>query len=295
MEDLIIIGAGPAGISAALYAIRANVTPLVVYQGGGALEKAEKIENFYGNAEFLSGRELQEKGMQQARQLGVRFLETQVLGLGGLDTFQVKTTDGDLEARSVILATGTKRPAPKIPGLKELEGKGVSYCAVCDAFFYRNRNVAVLGNGDFALHEAKELEPMAGSVTILTGGLPGDFSEETEIPVDERPVEEILGTDRVEGVRFLEGEDLAVEGLFVAFGTAGTAEMARQMGAELTERGHIVVDAGMQTTIPGLYAAGDCTGGLLQISKAVYEGTLAGIEAAKYVKKQKKDESRKEE
>ena len=118
MEDLIIIGAGPAGISAALYAVRANVTPLVVYQGGGALEKAEKIENFYGNAEFLSGRELQEKGMQQARQLGVRFLETQVLGLGGLDTFQVKTTDGDLEARSVILATGTKRPAPKIPGLK---------------------------------------------------------------------------------------------------------------------------------------------------------------------------------
>lgn len=287
MEELVIIGAGPAGVSAALYAVRAGVVPLVLYQGGGALEKAEKIENFYGNAEFLSGSELQKKGMRQAEALGVRFRETQVLGLGGLDTFQVKTVDGEIEAGSVILATGARRPAPKIPGLKELEGKGVSYCAVCDAFFYRGKQTAVLGNSDFALHEAGELAPLAERVTILTGGLPRDFADpDNTFPVDERVIEAVLGTDRVEGVRFADGETMKTDGLFVAYGTAGTAEMARQMGAELTEKGNIAVDVSMQTTIPGLFAAGDCTGGLLQISKAVYEGTLAGIEAARYVKNQ---------
>lgn len=289
MEDLIIIGAGPAGISASLYAIRAGVLPLVLYQGVGALEKAEKIENYYGNAEFLSGRELQEKGLFQARQMGVRFQETQVLGIGGFDTFVVKTTDGDMEARSVILATGARRSAPKIPGLKELEGRGVSYCAICDAFFYRGKKVAVLGNSDFAMHEAKELEPMAESVTILTNGLAPDFGEEVPFPVEEGVIQALTGEERIEKVEFEDGRELLVDGLFVAAGSAGTAEMARQMGAELTEKGHIVVNRDtMETTIPGLYAAGDCTGGLLQISKAVYEGTLAGIESAKYVKKQKK-------
>lgn len=290
MEDLIIIGAGPAGVSASLYAVRANVKPLVLYQGVGALEKAEKIENYYGNAEFLSGRELQEKGISQAKQMGVCFLETQVLGLGGFDTFVVKTSQGEMQARSVILATGAKRKAPKLPGLRELEGRGVSYCAICDAFFYRGKKVAVLGNSDFALHEAKELAPMAASVTILTNGMPEDFSEEVPFAVDTRRITAFKGTERITGVSFEEGEDLEVDGLFVAVGSAGTSEMARQMGAELNEKGHILVNRDtMETTIPGLYAAGDCTGGLLQVSKAVYEGTLAGIEAAKYVKRQKKN------
>ncbi|MGI6069182.1 MAG: NAD(P)/FAD-dependent oxidoreductase [Blautia sp.] len=288
MEDMIIIGAGPAGISASLYAIRAGVKPLVLYHGTGALEKAEKIENFYGNSEFLTGSQLQERGILQARQMGVQFQETQVLGIGGFDTFVVKTTEGDLEARCVVLATGAKRSSPKVPGLKEFEGKGVSYCAICDAFFYRGKQVAVFGNSDFALHEARELAPMAGKVTILTNGLVPDFGEEVEFPVDTRIIEKLEGEDRITQVDFQDGSSLPVDGFFVAFGTAGTSQMAKQMGAELTEKGHIVVDSSMQTTIPGLYAAGDCTGGLLQISKAVYEGTLAGIEGAKYVKRQKK-------
>lgn len=160
MEKIIIIGAGPAGISAALYAARANMDPLVINNGIGALEKAEKIENYYGMEHPVSGKELFETGLAQAKALGVRILEVQVLGIGGFDTFTVKTTAGDFDTISVILATGSKRKAPAIPGIKEFEGRGVSYCAVCDAFFYRGKDVAVLGNSDFALHEAEELAPM---------------------------------------------------------------------------------------------------------------------------------------
>ena len=155
MEKMIIIGAGPAGISAALYAARGNMDPLVINNGIGALEKAEKIENYYGLEGPVSGRELFDRGIAQAKALGVRFLDAQVLGIGGFDTFEVQTTAGTFESICVIIATGGKRTAPKIPGVKELEGKGVSYCAVCDAFFYRGKEVAVLGNSDFALHEAE--------------------------------------------------------------------------------------------------------------------------------------------
>ena len=151
MENIIIIGAGPAGISAALYAARGNMDPLIINTGIGSLEKAEKIENYYGLEQPLSGRELFERGLAQARALGVRILDAQVVGMGGFDTFEVKTTAGDFEARSVILATGSRRASARIPGVKEFEGKGVSYCAVCDAFFYRGKEVAVLGNSDLRL------------------------------------------------------------------------------------------------------------------------------------------------
>ena len=144
MEKVIIIGAGPAGISAALYAVRGNLDPLVINNGIGALEKAEKIENYYGLEHPLSGQELYDTGIAQAKALGVRILDAQVLGVGGFDTFVVKTTEGEFETQSLILATGSKRAAPKIPGVKEFEGKGVSYCAICDAFFYRGKDVAVL-------------------------------------------------------------------------------------------------------------------------------------------------------
>lgn len=289
MEKVIIVGAGPAGISAALYAARGNMDPLVLNYGIGALEKAEKIENYYGSPDVPSGKELYERGIAQARNLGVRIKETQVLGIGGYDTFEVMTTEGMLEAQSVILTTGARRKAPAIPGLAKLEGRGVSYCAVCDAFFYRGKNVVVLGNGDFAVHEADELGNLAGSVTILTNGMPLEFSKEPLYPVDTRSIASIEGEGRVGRILFQDGSALETDGVFVAMGTAGSAEIARQMGAELTEKGHIYVDDAMQTTIPGLFAAGDCTGGLLQIAKAVYEGCLAGINAGKYIRSLEKE------
>lgn len=298
MEKIIIVGAGPAGIAAALYAARANMNPLVINSGIGALEKAEKIENYYGLERPLSGKELFETGIQQAKALGVRFLDTQVVGIGGFDTFTVHTSEGSYETESVILATGGKRAVPKIPGIKELEGRGVSYCAVCDAFFYRGKDVAVLGNGDFALHEAEELKNLAASVTIYTDGKLPKFSKESEIRVNTMKIQSVTGEDKVEGLQLLpemsamDGEEvqemfIPASGVFVAVGTAGSSEIARQMGAELTEKGHIRVNERMETTIPGLFAAGDCTGGLLQIAKAVYEGSQAGISAIQYVRSRK--------
>lgn len=296
MEKVIIIGAGPAGISAALYAARGNMDPLVINNGIGALEKAEKIENYYGLVSPMSGQELYETGLAQARALGVRILDAQVLAVEGFDTFLIKTTEGEFESISLILATGSRRVSPKIPGLKEFEGKGVSYCAVCDAFFYRGKEVAVVGNGDFALHEAGELQNTAASVTIYTNGKEPEFTGETSIQVNTMKIQSIEGEDKVSGIR-LEGDVKAQEseavlaradGIFIALGTAGSAEIARQMGAELDAKGNIKVNADMETTIPGMYAAGDCTGGLLQIAKAVHEGCIAGISAGKYVRSRNK-------
>ncbi len=289
MENIIIIGGGPAGISAALYAARSGRDPLVIEHGAGGLKKAEKIENYYGGG-TLSGQELYDRGIDQAKTLGVRILTAQVVGVEGFDTFTVHTDQGDFDAKAVILATGTSRKAPVIPGLKELEGRGVSYCAVCDAFFYRGKKVAVIGNGDFALKEAEEIGNVASEVTILTNGLPGAFSREPEYPVRTEKIQNLKGTDFLEGVELADGTGLEVSGVFVAIGTAGSAEIARRMGAELTEKGNIRVDEEMRTTIPGLYAAGDCTGGLLQVVKAVYEGAVAGMEASRYTRPEKAPE-----
>lgn len=298
MENIVIIGAGPAGISAALYAARGNMNPLVINNGIGALEKAEKIENYYGLEQPLSGKELYERGISQAETLGVRILDAEVLGISGFDTFTVKTTAGDFDTVSVILATGGKRSAPKIPGLKEFEGRGVSYCAVCDAFFYRGKEVAVVGNGEFALHEAEELRNVTQDVTIYTDGKEPEFSREHPIAVNTMKIQAIEGDDKVSGLLMQsdtaaqdaeapENSFYPADGVFVALGTAGSTEIARQMGAEITDKGNIKTDEEMATTIPGLFAAGDCTGGLLQVSKAVYEGSMAAISAGKYVRHKK--------
>lgn len=298
MENIVIIGAGPAGISAALYAARGNMTPLVINNGIGALEKAEKIENYYGLEQPISGRELYERGLAQAEALGVRIIDAEVLGISGFDTFTVKTTAGDFDTVSVILATGGKRTAPKIPGLREFEGRGVSYCAVCDAFFYRGKEVAVVGNGDFALHEAEQLRNVTQDVTIYTDGKKPEFSREHPISVNTMKIQAIEGEDKVSGLlmqsdAFVQDAETQVksfypaDGVFIALGTAGSTEIARQMGAEITDKGNIKINEEMETTIPGLFAAGDCTGGLLQVSKAVYEGSMAAISAGKYVRSKK--------
>ena len=232
----------------------------------------------------MSGQELYDKGIGQAKALGVRILTAQVVGVEGFDTFTVHTDQGDFDTKAVILATGTSRKAPAIAGLKELEGSGVSYCAVCDAFFYRGKIVAVIGIGDFALKEAEEIGNVASEVTILTNGLPEAFSRKPEYPVRTDKIRALKGTELLEGVEFDDGTLLEVSGAFVAIGTAGSTEIARRMGAELTEKGNILVDENMRTTIPGLYAAGDCTGGLLQVAKAVYEGALAGMDASRYTR-----------
>lgn len=284
MPNIVIIGSGPAGVSAALYAARAGVETTVLTKGSGALDRAELIQNYYGFAEPISGAELERRGIEGAKALGVQFVTTEAVGLTYTDKLTVETLAGDFPADAVILATGASRAAPHIPGLAGLEGHGVSYCATCDAFFYRGRDVAVLGSGEYALHEVQALLPVVKSVTLLTNGSPLTASFPPEVTVCPEKVNAILGEGRVSGVELNGGKTVALSGVFVALGVAGSTALARKLGAEV-DGNRILVDEHMQTTLPGLYAAGDCTGGLLQVAKAVYEGALAGTEAAKALRK----------
>ena len=284
MPNIVIVGSGPAGISAALYAVRAGADTTVLTKGPGALDRAEKIENYYGFAEPVSGAELERRSIENARRLGVQFVTAEAVGLTYTDKLTVETVDKDYLADAVILATGASRAVPRIPGLAGLEGHGVSYCAACDAFFYRGRDVAVLGSGEYALHEVQALLPVVRSVTLLTNGAPLTAQFPPEVRVCPQAVEAVLGETAVTGVQLPGGETLAVSGVFVALGVAGSTALARKIGAEV-DGNRVVVDARMQTTVPGLYAAGDCTGGLLQVAKAVYEGAQAATEAVKALRK----------
>ncbi|MDD2217394.1 MAG: NAD(P)/FAD-dependent oxidoreductase [Eubacteriales bacterium] len=286
MEKIIIIGAGPAGIAASLYAVRAGMTPLVLYKDEGSLKKAHLIDNYYGSPS-VSGAELHEEGIEQARALGVPVKKAEVMSIDWNGDFTVTTDNGAFEAEAVVLASGASRKAPAIEGLSEFEGSGVSYCVACDGFFYRNKKVLVLGNEDFAAHEAGELSYIASDVTIITNGKQNMFSKENSFPIKNEKIKRIAGADRVEYVEFTDGEKIYTDGIFIAEGTAGSTEFARRMGAEISGT-NIKVDDGMRTNVPGLFAAGDCTGGLLQVSKAVYEGVVAGTSAVKYIRE--KDE-----
>ena len=280
MEKLIIIGAGPAGISAALYAARGNLDPLVLNYGPGALEKAEKIENYYGLEQPLSGQELYERGLEQARNLGVRILEAQVLGMGGFDTFEVHTTEGTFEAESVILATGGKRKTPSIPGIKELEGKGVSYCATCDAPLYRGRTVAVIGFGQKEEEEAAFLAEVAEKVYYFPM-YKGDIHAAVTV-VREKP-EAILGEEKVQSVRTA-AREYPVDGVFVLRESILPEHLLK--GLQL-EGNRVVVNLNMETNIPGCFACGDLAGKPYQYIKAAGQGNVAALSAVEYLAKKK--------
>lgn len=278
MADIIILGTGPAGISAALYTARAGLDTLVIGKDGGALEKTERIENYYGFPQPVSGRELLQNGIAQAERLGAHVVKEEVLGISYDGNFTVQTSGGSHTAPEVILAAGSSRKTPKIEGIREFEGHGVSYCAVCDGFFYRRKAVAVLGEGDYALHEARELLPLASKVTVLTDGKESKTDFPPELEVVTKKISALRGEGVLQTVEFADGASLPVSGLFVAIGVAGSADLAKKLGAE-TEGSSIRADQNGRTNIPGLYAAGDCTGGLLQIAKAVGDGAAAGTSA----------------
>ena len=285
MYDIIIVGAGPAGISAGLYARRANKNVLIIYSGESNLEKAEKIDNYYGFVNGISGKDLYENGIRQAENLGVQVKKEEVLNIEmTLDGFAVKTIDNVYESSVCIIATGNKKLRPNIKGIIELEGKGVSYCAICDGFFYRNKNVVVIGNGKYAVSEAKDLENIVQTVKILTDGK--EMEADTTFDVDTRKISQIIGEDKVEAIKFEDGDTIDVNGVFIALGEAGGSDFAKKLGVIL-DKDSIKVDENMSTNVKGLYSCGNSTGGLLQVSKAVYEGAVAGLSAVKYLNERK--------
>ena len=285
---VIIIGSGPAGVSAALYARRGGADVTVISKGAGGLTTAEWVENYYGFAEPISGAELEQRGIAGAERLGVRFETDEVLAVLPVEEgrgFRLEATCRMYAADAVILAAGASRRTLSIPGLRDFEGRGVSYCAICDAFFYRGKKVAVIGAGDYALHEAEILRPHAAQLSLLTNGEEPSVAISDGITVQTQKIVRIEGARRVQHIVFDDETGMDVDGIFMAIGTAGSMELARKLGVVLSD-GKIAVGKHMETNVPGVYAAGDCTGGLLQIAKAVYEGAEAGLAAVQYLRKQ---------
>lgn len=291
--DALIIGRGPAGISCAVYTARANMSTLIIGKFDSMLLKADRIENYYGFEQPIGGRELLTAGEQQVRRLGVEIKDDEVVSLEKEQNFKIICVNGTYEARTVLLATGA--PVIKIPikNLARFEGSGVSYCTTCDGFFYRDKKVGVLGYNDYAVHEAMELLPFTKDVTLFTNGEPLELTKSnrealSEFKINEKKIKEIYGVQAIEGLKFEDGSTQTLNGLFVAYGSASSTNFALKMGIA-TNGKPIEVNNKMETNIPGLYAAGDCTGVFKQISVAVGQGAIAARSMIETVRKAKKD------
>lgn len=324
--DCIIVGAGPAGIQASIYIKRTGMNPIVFYKGESELEKAEKIDNYYGFEDGISGKELFEKGIMQATNLGIEIKKEEILNIEMEDNleFKVKSENDTYQAKAVILATGLKRIVPKIENIEKYINKGVSFCALCDGYFYKGKNVVVIGDGKNAIEEADVLKKVAKSVRILTSSeiksingteqkvksitlkndineCKGNNGESNQEEVNKNKASErqfiecnsILGEknsknsnssdSNSKNLNSNDSNEIQVDGVFIAEGIAGGFEFAKRMGI-ITKNETIVVNDKMQTNVPGVFACGNITGGLLQVSKAVYEGAEAGINVVNYIK-----------
>jgi thioredoxin reductase (NADPH) len=298
--DVCVVGAGPAGLSAAIYAVRAGLSVVLLGRDSGSLARAHEIENYFGFVEPISGSDLLERGIAQAHRLGVEIVQAEVTGINYQEEYEILTTAGTYQAPCLILATGMPRRKASVAGLNEYEGRGVSYCSICDGFFFRGKNIAVIGTGAYAFKEVEDLRPIAGSITVFTNGRPLEAGYEqtggTAVRVDLRPILRVEGDEyRVKALIVAAGQSpdqmtaeelIAVDGIFVAEGTASALDLALMLGLEIDGKA-IKVDCGQQTNLPGLFAIGDCTGGIMQVAVVVGEGAKAGIAAASYVRERK--------
>lgn len=288
MYDVIIIGKGPAGISASLYTVRANMKTLVIGKNDSALMKTDKIENYYGFSEVISGQFLLREGEKQALRLGVEIVEDEVIAIEKEEYFKVTTIGGEFLGKAVLLATGQQQKKLNIKNLEKFEGKGVSYCTTCDGFFYRNLKVGVLGYKDYAIHEAIELETFTKNITIYTNGMELEVTEKfadkaKSFNINTKPIAALEGGDFLRSIHFDDNTFENIDGLFVAYKSASSADFARRLGI-ITDNDSIVVDKDQKTNLDGVFAAGDCTGGFKQIATAVGQGALAGRRIIEYVR-----------
>lgn len=285
MKDCVIIGKGPAGLSAALYVRRAGYTPLVIGRDSGALGQSHRIENYFGLAEPVSGDELFRRGLVQVERLGIEVISDEVISIRESNGFIVNTSSGNsYTARTVLLATGKQRISSNLDA-DHLIGYGVSHCAQCDGFLMRGRSLAVVGSGDHAVAELNHLRPLTerlrlftNGATITTRNIPSD------IPIVTEPITELRTDDfgMLSGIQ-TEKQLYPAEGLFLAQGIASAADFARRMGV-IMDGGDVKIDRSYQTNVPGLFAAGDCVGGVLQIAKAVADGAIAGLNISEFLR-----------
>lgn len=297
MFDVIIVGNGPAGLSASLYTTRSNLKTLIVSNNNSALLKADKVDNYFGFAKTVSGPQLIDAAIEQTTKLGTTIVYDDVLEISqnyesAVPEYIVTTTKDKYVSKAIVIAVGKPVARVRIKGINDYEGKGISYCSTCDGFFYRNKRIGVLGNKDFAIHEAMELENVSEDITIYTNGLKSDFTEgylanSKRFNIVETPIAQVTGGDTLESLVFNDGSSVELDGLFIAVATASGINFAKTLGIE-TDGDSILVNEEQGTNLPGIFAAGDCTGAFKQISVSVGQGAIAGKGIIDYVKKIKK-------
>ncbi|OQC01107.1 MAG: Thioredoxin reductase [Firmicutes bacterium ADurb.Bin099] len=288
MYDVIIIGKGPAGAQAGIYLGRAGFKTLILYKDGGSLEKADYVENYYGFGKPVEAKKLLQEGVEQARRFNVEFKEDQVVMLlPSEQSVSVQGLKGEYVASYVIIAAGMTRRSLNVPGLRDLEGKGISYCVTCDGFFFRNKKAAIIGYTDYAEHELNNLLMFTKDVYLLTNGNNPEFDVPGEIPVIDKQINGIYGRDSVEGIEFKDGSKQQFDGIFIAYGTADASSFSLKSGIA-TEKGKIVVDSSKMTNIDRIYAAGDCINTYMQVATAVSDGALAARSVTERLKEDRK-------
>jgi len=297
--DVIILGTGPAGLQAAVHAARAKVSVLVLGRGHKSSLYRAHVEN-YCCLSGVSGQELLAAGRSQAEAAGVDFVEEDVLDLEPEgEGYLIRTESGaELRGRALILAMGVSRNKLGVPGEKELLGKGVSYCVDCDAGFYRDQPVAVVGSESAALAGALTMLFYASQVHLVAGQLQAAdrLAEQVQQSAVEvklgRQVARIHGQAEVEELVLDDGTSLKVKGVFIELGAKGALQLAAKLGVRLDSETmrYIEADKKQATNLPGVFAAGDICGPPWQMAKAVGEGCVAGLEAAAYAKRQKRQE-----
>lgn len=299
--ELLVVGAGPAGLTAGLYGVRSELKTLVLEAAapGGQMATAPNIENYPGFPDGIPGMELAERMEAQARNAGVEIRNFEsvesVRKEGGV--FVVETSENRYESVAVIVASGLSHKKLGVPGEAELLGRGVSYCATCDAPLFKGKRVAVVGDGTAAANAALTLSELA-DVKMLVGG---DAVRTAEKIIERRleksgveilknvKVLEILGKNLVSGVRVLNTETeeeflLEMDGIFIEVGKVPSTVFLK-LDVQLDEKGYIIVDSKQQTSVEGLFAAGDVTsGGVKQVVTAVAQGAIAALNAYEYVR-----------
>lgn len=285
--DVIVVGGGAAGISSALTLRNRGKRCLVISvdSAGSGLYKAERIDNYPG-LPGLSGARIHDAMRGHADDLGIQFSNARVISASASpEGFFVSAGSDFYECGALILATGITQKSV-FPGEDQLLGAGVSYCATCDGMLYRGKKVAVVGLSGDAVHEANFLKSLNSEVLFFSDG-----RETKELHPDISAVKakkyEIKGSDKVKAIT-ADGVDYPCDGVFIL---RNTIAMSALMPDLELEKGHIKVDRGMRTSVPGVFAAGDCTGLPYQLPKAVGEGNMAAISAAEYLDRKRKDQS----
>ncbi len=286
MYDTAIIGKGPAGITAAIYLKRANLNPVIIGKDFGALEKAGKIENYYGVMP-ISGLELAKIGQKQAENLNIPIFSEEVVSVEAGEEFLIKTDLQTVEARSLLIASGKSRKEPQIRNLSLFNGKGVSFCAVCDGFFFRNKKIGVLGSGAYAISEAEHLSRFTKNIILFTNGNPVPDNLPDYLHAEKEKILELTGGETLSGLK-TQNKEYDLDGLFIAEGAASTADFAKKIGIVTDASGNIKTDDDYMTGVNGVFSAGDATGGFLQIATAVNKGCLAAKGIIEFLKKKSK-------